>query len=90
MCLSDKLAIIDSVPGDKKRDFFYIFQPPMGDVFMRCPQTGRLHKKLQIYYNKKRLTMKEFNPPKFQNIICENCTITGKIETRLNPKSKIF
>ena len=90
MPLSDKLAIIDSVPGDKKRDFFYIFQPPMGDVFMRRPQTRRLHKKLQIYYNKKRLTMKEFNPPKFQNIICENCTINCEKQKNVDLKIERF
>ena len=90
MCLSDKLAIIDSVPGDEKRDFFDVLQPPMKDVFMQGSKGERLHKKLQAYYIKNESTMKEFIHPKFQKNICENCTITVKIETRLNPKSKIF
>lgn len=90
MCLSDKLAIIDSVPGDKKRYFFYIFQPPMVDVFVRLLQKKLLHKKLQIYYIKKRLTMKEFIPPKFQNIICESCTINCEKQKNVDLKIERF
>lgn len=46
----------------------------MEDVFTQSDKKHPLRKKLQIYYSKKQDTMKEFIHPKFQNIICENCT----------------
>lgn len=34
--------------------------------------------------------MKEFNPPKFQNIICENCTINCEKQKNVDLKIERF